>query len=67
MIPGETSTYLYSNEKDYINGYGDCLYALTKKKGGWECLRHYEILLAGTVPYFLDIKLIPEKTMYKYP
>ena len=58
MIPGEASTYIYSNEKDYINGYGDCFYALTTKKGGWNCLRHYEILLAGTIPYFLDIKLI---------
>ena len=30
-------------------------FALTRPKGGWDCLRHYEILAAGTLPYFLDL------------
>jgi hypothetical protein len=31
-------------------------FAFTHKRGGWDCMRHYEILAAGSVPYFADLK-----------
>ena len=34
------STYVYDNEIDYYNGYKNSLFAVTKKKGGWDCMRH---------------------------
>lgn len=67
MIPGKPSTYIYNNEKEYIKHYSECKYAITCKKKGWECLRHYEILLAGCIPFFIDIDNIPNNTMVKFP
>jgi hypothetical protein len=34
-------------------------------KAGWDCMRHYEILANGCIPYFLD--QCPAKTMYLLP
>ena len=47
--------------------YASSLYCITKKKGGWDCLRHYEILLAGCVPYFFDIGNMPRHSMVHFP
>jgi hypothetical protein len=67
LIPRIRRTYIYKTEDEYINAYGSYSYALTFKKAGWDCLRHYEILMAGTVPYFLGLDKIPKKTMHKFP
>lgn len=56
-------TYIYNTEEDYMNMYHDSMFALTSKKGGWDTLRHYEILAAGCLPYFVDIENCPENTM----
>ena len=37
------------------------------KKGGWDCARHYEILMNGCIPYFIDIEKCPENTMINFP
>lgn len=55
--PGETgdkSNYRYGpdDEAAYHKMYQNSLFALTKKKGGWDCLRHYEILANGCIPIF---------------
>lgn len=44
--------YKYDNENDYYNGYKKALFAITRKKGGWDCMRHYEILANGCIPIF---------------
>lgn len=67
IIPGDTSTYIYKSESEYYNGYADSKYALTTKKGGWDCLRHYEILANGCIPYFPDIEKCPHYTMHLFP
>ena len=67
IIPGNISTYIYDNEEDYYNGYKTSLFALSCKKGGWDCLRHYEILANGCIPYFPDIKDCPVNTMTHFP
>ncbi|CAJ1396103.1 unnamed protein product [Effrenium voratum] len=67
LIPGDARTYNYTEEAEYLKMYASSLYCITRKKGGWDCLRHYEILLAGCVPYFLDIELLPSLTMVHFP
>jgi hypothetical protein len=32
-----------------------------QKKGGWDCLRHYEIIGNGCMPYFENIEKCPKK------
>jgi hypothetical protein len=67
LIPGDTSTYIYNTEQDYYNEYKESYFAMTVKKAGWDCMRHYEILANGCVPYFVDIEECPQYTMYLCP
>ena len=67
LIPGDTSTYIYDNETDYYNEYKQSMFAITIKKAGWDCMRHYEILANGTIPYFPDIEKCPPNTMALLP
>lgn len=56
IIPGNPKTYIYAEEGDYINDYRRSYYGITCKKAGWDCLRHYEILASGCIPYFIDLE-----------
>jgi hypothetical protein len=61
------STYIYDTEEDYNQMYQESMFGLTWKKGGWDCLRHYEILANGCVPLFTDIDVCPDNTMVIFP
>ena len=65
IVPGEA--YSFDNELDYYNEYKSSYFAITKKKDGWDCLRHYEILANNCIPYFLDIENCPKNTMCLLP
>ncbi len=67
LIPGILHTYIYQTETDYYNEYKKSYFAITKSKGGWDCMRHYEILANGCVPYFIDIEKCPPNTMTLLP
>ena len=67
IIPGKLSTYIFENEKDYYEDYQKSYFAHTKKKAGYDCTRHLEILANGCIPIFEDIERIPENTMTHYP
>ena len=67
LIPGNKETYIYENETDYNLMYANSKYALTTKKGGWDCLRHYEILANGCIPIFPNLILCPFQTMIEFP
>lgn len=61
------STYIYTDEETYYADYGRSYFGFTCKKGGWDCMRHYEIIAAGCVPYFTDLELCPKHTLLEYP
>ena len=42
-------------------------YAFTHKRGGWDCMRHYEILASGAVPFFPDILQCPHYSLTALP
>ena len=72
IIPADTNspnrkTHSYEKEKDYYKGYQDSYFAFTCKKGGWDCLRHYEIMANGCIPIFTDIELCPRNTLTNLP
>ena len=67
ITPLDKSTYIYRNEKDYYKDYNEARLGVTLKKAGWDCLRHYEILMNGCIPYFIGIELCPELTMFNFP
>jgi hypothetical protein len=65
--PRDRSTYIYKNETDYYKGYQESRIGVTTKKAGWDCMRHYEILANGCLPYFINIDKCPELTMVSFP
>ena len=67
LIPGDTTTYIYNTEEKYYNEYKQSYFAITKIKGGWDCLRHYEILANGCVPIFIEIEKCPPNTLSILP
>jgi hypothetical protein len=67
LNPCIRETYIYKGEAEYYQGYKDSYFGLTKKKGGWDCLRHYEILANDCIPYFPDLISCPTTTMSNFP
>jgi hypothetical protein len=68
VIPGLSTTYYsLTEETEYRKDMSRSLFSLTYKKGGWDCLRHVEILAAGSVPLFLDIDQCPPQSLAFYP
>lgn len=65
--PRDRSTYIYKDEKSYYHGYQEALFGVTTKKGGWDALRHYEILANGCVPDFHNIENCPLLTCWNLP
>jgi len=69
LIPGDLSTYIFNEnqEKEYNEMYRESRFAITKMKGGWDCLRHYEILMNGCIPLFENLENCPTNTLTTYP
>lgn len=67
IIPGDISTYIFFKESEYYKDYQESKYAITSKKAGWDCLRHYEILANGCIPYFPYIEECPPNTLKGFP
>ena len=69
LLPGDETTYIFDKykEKEYNDMYRQSRFAITKMKGGWDCLRHYEILMNGCIPLFENLKDCPSHTLTTYP
>lgn len=67
LTPGDVSTYIYKDESSYYKGYQEAVFGRTSKKCGWDCLRHYEILANGCIPWFTDLDKCPSATMTHFP
>jgi hypothetical protein len=65
--PGKLNTYIHKTEESYYADYRTSKFAATFKKEGWDCLRHYEILANGCLPYFKDLKGCPANTLTNFP
>jgi hypothetical protein len=67
IIPGDVRTYIYNQESDYYGDYQQSYFAVTYAKSGWDCMRHYEILANGCIPYFVNLEQCPPNTMTFLP
>ena len=67
IIPGRLDTYIYDDELEYYKDYQRSYFGITTKKAGWDCLRHYEILANGCIPYFVDLDKCDKMTMAFMP
>jgi len=64
-IPGER--YSFVSEAEYLREYQESYWAITHKKGGWDCYRHLEILTSGCAPLMHDVHRAPVGSMFYYP
>ena len=55
------TNYAFTTEIEYRQNLADSRFGITTKRGGWECLRHYEIAASGTIPCFKDLAKKPTK------
>ncbi|KAJ8603917.1 hypothetical protein CTAYLR_009722 [Chrysophaeum taylorii] len=65
--PGE---YVFgpSEEAEYKRAYREAYFGITKRKAGWDCLRHYEIVASGSLPLFDgNLDDCPSKTLAHWP
>ena len=67
VTPGDKTTYVFDNQKDYYSDYKQSYFGITTKKAGWDCMRHYEILGNYCLPYFQDLGDCPTNTMFNFP
>jgi len=66
-IPGTQYQFSHTEEAEYYQMYRDSMFAMTQKKGGWDCLRHYEILANGCMPIFMGLEKCPVSTLVGFP
>lgn len=67
ITPGDFKTYVFSDEASYYKDYRSAVFGRTCKKVGWDCLRHYEILANGCIPWFHRLEDCPANTMTHFP
>lgn len=58
-IPGCKTSYAFQDEAEYYADLQASRFAITTKRAGWDCLRHYEIAANGCVPCFRDLDRKP--------
>ena len=52
--------YAFNDEIAYYEDIAISRYGITMKKGGWDCMRHYELAANGTVPCFYQLSKKPK-------
>ena len=67
VIPNNIYTYVFKDEKTYYEDYAKSYFGITCKKAGWDCMRHYEIMMNYCFPYFKELKDCPPLTMFRLP
>lgn len=60
-IPECKTSYAFTTETDYYFDLQCSRFAITTKRAGWDCLRHYEIAANGCIPCFRDLDKKPKK------
>ena len=69
MRPGRMKTYRFETQDAYYSQYAHSLFALTMPRAGLDCLRHYEILASGAIPFFIHSEALNASplSMYAFP
>ena len=57
---GLHTSYAFATEEAYYDDLAASRFAVTTKRGGWDCLRHYEIAAAGALPCVRQLVTKPD-------
>ena len=58
-LPGAGTSYAFDDEGAYYADLRASRFGITTRRGGWDCLRHYEIAAAGAVVCFRNLDRKP--------
>jgi hypothetical protein len=58
-LVGAPTGYAFDDEAGYYADLRSARFGVTTRKGGWECMRHYELAVSGCVPCFRDLDRKP--------
>jgi hypothetical protein len=58
-LEGTSTVGVFATEAEYYNDLQASRFAITTKRGGWDCLRHYEIAANGCVMCFRNLDQKP--------
>ena len=53
------TSYKFTMDTEYYDDLARSYFGITMKKTGWDCMRHYEIMAAGTLVMFKDFDRKP--------
>ena len=69
IIPGESLTYRFDHtqEEAYKSMYQSSMFGFTRRKGGWDALRHYELLANAVLPVFQGLRDCPSSALTSFP
>lgn len=59
--------YQIFTEEEYYNRYNNTAFVLTGRKGGYDALRHYEIIASHSLPIYIDWDKVPKTCMTFWP
>jgi len=57
---GTRNHHVFTEEEPYYKDMQESWFGVTCKKGGWDCLRHYEIIASGALLLFKDYDKKPQ-------
>ena len=60
-LGGARNHHIFEDENEYYRDLSESWFGITSIKGGWDSLRHYEIMASGTLLLFRDYKQKPPK------
>lgn len=63
--PGDP--YGFEDEQEFLDQYRASHYAFSPKKGGWDTMRHLEIMGSGCIPIIPKVNSISEMALFGYP
>ena len=56
---GSATSYAFEDEAAYYSDLRASRFGITTKRGGWDCMRHYELAASGCVICFRELGLKP--------
>jgi hypothetical protein len=61
-VIGTSTTHIFDNEQEYYNDLMASKFAITTKRAGWDCIRHYEIAANRCVMCFKELNIKPSES-----
>ncbi len=59
-VAGSVEGYAFASEREYYADLQQSKFGVTMKRGGWDCMRHYEVAANAAIPCFRNLDEKPD-------